>query len=103
MGWKERLCERPLSRAFDEETRRAIDAEFQRRRREIPVPVRFAWGRGQSSLTIASQWVDFLVHFAEGRMIVDANFSLAGKLLATEKNRQTAIRIINEIADDLRL
>jgi hypothetical protein len=103
MGWKERLCERPLSRAFDEETRRVIDAEFQRRRHQIPVPVRFTWGHGQRALTIASQWVVLLVDFAEGRMIVDAKLSLAGKLLATAKNRQTAVRIINEIADDLRL
>ena len=38
MGWKERLFERPLSRAFDDDLRREIDAEFERRRHEIPDP-----------------------------------------------------------------
>jgi hypothetical protein len=103
MGWKERLFERPLSRAFDDETRRAIDAEFQRRRNEIPVPIRMTWGQGEPSLLLASHWASFLVSFAHGRLIVDAQLSLAAKMLATEKNRQSLIDMINSIADELKL
>jgi len=103
MGWKERLFERPLARTFDEEVRRAIDAEFHRRRHEIPIPVRLTWGQGEPSFLIASQWASFLVSFAQGRLIVDAQLSLAAKMLATEKNRQSVISIINSIADELKL
>jgi hypothetical protein len=103
MGWKSRLFERPLLRAFDEELRREIDAEFQRRRHEIPIPVRFTWGQGEPSFLIASQWASFLVSFAHDRLIVDAQLSLAARMLFTEKNRQFVINIINGIADDLKL
>lgn len=103
MGWKERLFERPLSRAFDDETRRAIDAEFQRRRHEIPVPVRLTWGQGEPSFLLASQWASFSVSFAGDRLTVDAQLSLAAKVLATEKNRQSVIAIINNLADELKL
>ena len=103
MGWKERLFERPLSRAFDDDTRRAIDAEFQRRRHEIPIPVRMTWGQGEPSFLIASQWASFLVSFTHGRLIVDAQLSLAARILATDKNRRSVIDMITSIADELRL
>jgi hypothetical protein len=103
MGWKERLFERPLSRAFDDQTRRAINAEFERRRHQIPVPVRLTWGQGETSFLLASHWASFLVSFAHDRLIVDAQLSLAARLLATEKNRQSVIDIINSIADELKL
>ncbi len=103
MGWNERLFERPLSRAFDDETRRAIEAEFQRRRHEIPIPVRLTWGQGEPSFRLASQWASFAVSFADDRLIVDAQLSIAAKMLATEKNRQSVIDIINRIADELNL
>jgi len=103
MGWKERLFERPLARAFDDDLRRAIDAEFQRRRHEFPIPVRLTWGHGEPSFLIASQWASFLVRFAQNRLIVDAQLSLAARMLATEQNRQTVITFINSIADELKL
>jgi hypothetical protein len=103
MRWNERLFERPLSRAFDDQTRRAIDAEFQRRRHEIPVPVRLTWGQGKRSFQLASQWASFSVSFADDRLIVDAQLSLAARMLATKKNRQSLIDIINSIADELNL
>jgi hypothetical protein len=103
MGWKERLFERPLSRSFDDELRHAIDAEFQRRRHEIPIPVRLTWGQGEPSFLIASQWASFLVSFTQDRLIVDAQLSLAARMLATEKNRQSVINIINSIAEELKL
>jgi hypothetical protein len=92
-----------VSRAFDEELRLAIEAEFQRRRHEIPIPVRLTWGQGEPSFLIASQWASFLVSFTQNRLIVDAQLSLAAKMLATERNRQSVIDIINSIADDLKL
>jgi hypothetical protein len=103
MRGKERLFERPLSRAFSDETRRAIDAEFQRRKREIPIPVRLTWGQGEPSFLLDSQWASFSVSFADERLTVDAQLSLAAKVLATQKNRQSIIKIINNIADELNL
>lgn len=103
MGWNERLFERPLSRAFDDQIKRAIDAEFQRRRHEIPVPVRLTWGQDRPSFRLASPWASFSVSFADDRLIVDAQLSLAAKMLATEKNRRSVIEIINSIADELQL
>jgi hypothetical protein len=103
MGVNERLFERPLSRAFDDETRRAIDAEFQRRRHEIPVPVRMTWGQGEPTFLLASQWASFSVSFAHERLTVDAQLSLAARIFVTAKNRQIVINIINTIADELKL
>ena len=103
MASRERLYERPLSRAFDDEARQDIEAEFQRRRHEIPIPVEFSWNHTRSSITIESKWVSFLIHFAQGRMVVDAELSFAAKMLATEKNRREVVTLISSVADDLRL
>ena len=103
MGSKERLCERPLTRALDDQTRRDIEAEFHRRREEIPIPVNFSWNLSRSSITIGSKWVSFMIHFAQDMMVVDAELSFAAKMLATDSNRRQVINLINSVADDLRL
>jgi hypothetical protein len=36
-------------------------------------------------------------------MIVDAELSLAAKMLATKENRRTAVKFMDSIADDLNL
>jgi hypothetical protein len=103
MGRKERLYERPLARALDEQTRSAIEAELERRRDELPVPFDLVWKPGNQSLSIASKWATFLVHFDDGRMVVDAELSLAARVFATQQNRQKLIELISEVADELKL
>jgi len=103
MGKKERLYERPLKRALDAETRQAIEAEFHRRRHEFPIPMELGWTRGHQSLTIVSKWVSFLVHFANDRMVVDAEMTLAARVFATDSNRQKIITLIDDVVDQLEL
>jgi hypothetical protein len=103
MRWKERLYERPLTRALDEQIRNAIEAELERRRPEVPVPFELTWKQGKQSLAIASKWFTFLVHFANDRMVVDAELSLAARMFATEQNRKELIALIVEVADELKL
>lgn len=103
MASKERLYERPLARALDDQSRLDIEAEFHRRRHQIPIPVEFSWNKARSSITIGSKWVSFLIHFAHDRMVVDAELSFAARMLATEKNRREVVTLISSVADDLRL
>ncbi len=103
MASRERLYERPLTREFDDQARQEIEAEFHRRRHEIPIPVDFSWNKTQSSITIGSKWVSFLIHFVNDRMVVDAELSFTAKMLATEKNRKQVVGLISSVADDLRL
>jgi len=103
MASRERLYERELSRALDDQARQEIEAEFHRRRHEIPIPVDFAWNHSRSSITIGSKFVSFLIHFAQGRMVVDAELSFAARMLATDKNRRQVVSLISSVADDLQL
>ncbi len=103
MGSKERLYERPLTRRLDDQIRQDIEAEFHRRRGEIPIPVEFSWNKNRSSITIGSKWVSFLIHFVHDKMVVDAELSFAARLLATESNRRQVVTLIRSVADDLRL
>ena len=103
MGSKERLYERLLTRVLDEQVRQDFEAEFHRRRSEIPIPVEFSWDKSRSSITLGSKWVGFLIHFVHDKMVVDADLSFAARLLATESNRRQVVKLIRSVADDLRL
>jgi hypothetical protein len=103
MRRKERLFERPLKRPVDDAVRQAIEAEIHRRRHEFPIPIELGWAQGQQSFTIASKWFNLLVDFAQDRMVVDAELTLAARVLATESNRQKLIAIINDSFDKLKL
>ena len=103
MRWKEKLYERPLKRPIDDETRAAIHSEFRRRRDQIPVPTEFSWHAAKPELTIRSPWISFVVNFAQERMVVDAELSLAAKMFATDENRRHAVRFIESVADELNL
>jgi hypothetical protein len=43
------------------------------------------------------------VHFTEEDLVVDAELSLAAKMLATPENRRYAVRYIETLANDLGL
>jgi hypothetical protein len=103
MRWKEKLYERPLKRPIDEQTRAAIQAEFRRRRKQIPIPTELSWDVAKPELTIRAKWISFVVHFTQKHMVVDAEFSFAAKMFATNENRQHAVRFIESVANDLNL
>ena len=67
------------------------------------MPAELHWHKEKPQFTIRSQWLSFVVHFTHEHMVVDAELSLAAKMLATPANRQTAVRFIESIANDLGL
>jgi hypothetical protein len=81
----------------------AISSEFSRRRHEIPIPTELQWHREKPQFTIRSTWLSFVVHFTPETLVVDAEFSLAAKMLATKENRENAVQFIESIANDLGL
>jgi hypothetical protein len=100
----EKLFERRLRRPLDEATRRAIDSEYQRRRHEIPIPTQMKWHQSHSQFTISSPLLSFIVNFTpDERMVVDAEMSFAGRMLASDANRKQAVAFIESIAVDLGL
>jgi hypothetical protein len=103
MAWRERLYERRLKRPVDDDTLAAIRSEFHRRRHEIPVPAELHDNPGRPGMTIKTKWLSFIVQFQKDIMNVDAELSLAAKMLATRENRQLAVQFIDSIANDLNL
>ena len=47
--------------------------------------------------------MSFIVRFTPEALVVDAELSLAGKVLATKENRASAVKIIETIAEELGL
>ena len=103
MRWKETLYKRSLRRPLDDSTRQAISSEYTRRRAEIPLPTELHWDAEKPQFTIRSSLLSFVVHFTHEQLVVDAELSLAAKMLATKENRATAVKFIDSIANDLGL
>jgi hypothetical protein len=103
MRWKEKLYERALKRPIDDQTKAIIHSEFRRRRNQIPVPAELSWHAAKPEFTIRAAGIAFVVNFAHDRMVVDAELSLAAKMLATDEHRRHAVRFIESVADDLNL
>ena len=99
----EKLFERSLRRPLDDEARRAIDQAYQQRRHEIPLPTQMKWHPSHPEFTISSPLLSFIVNFRDERMVVAAEMSFAGRMLATESNRRQAVAFIESIAVDLGL
>ncbi len=103
MAWREKLYERPLKRPVDSPTMEAIRSEYQRRKHEIPVPSELLENPAKPEMTIKTRWLSFIVQFTKETMRVDAELSLAAKVLATNENRKVAVQFIDSIANDLNL
>jgi hypothetical protein len=101
--WKETVYRRRLRRPIDETTRQAISDEFSRRRHQIPVPAELHWHREKPQLTIDSKGFSFIVNFTREDLVVDAELSLAARMLATSKHREDAVKMIESVANDLGL
>ena len=67
------------------------------------MPAELHWHRDRPQFTIQSEWLSFIVHFTPEDLVVDAELSLAAKMLATRKHREDAVRIIESVADNLGL
>jgi hypothetical protein len=83
--------------------REAINREFSRRRHEIPVPAELHWHREKPQFMISSQWLSFIVNFTPEDLVVDAELSLTVKMLVTRKHRESAVKLIEAVADHLGL
>ena len=103
MAWREKLYERELKRPVDPGTLEAIRSEFHRRRHEIPVAAELLENPAKPEMTIKTRWLSFIVQFHRQTLRVDAELSLAAKVMATHENRQVAVQFIDSIANDLNL
>src|SRR5262245_34257508 len=103
MGWKEKLYERPLRRPIDESTRREIEAMYHRRRHELPVETELHWHPARPQFTLKSRWLSFHGHYTHEKLVVDAELTLAAKMMATPEHRRHAVRFLDELADELNL
>ena len=103
MAWREKLYERELKRPVDNGTLEAIRSEFHRRRHEIPVAAELLDNPAKPEMTIKTRWLSFIVQFSKQTLRVDAELSLAAKMLATNENRRVAVQFIDSIANDLNL
>ena len=103
MPSKELLYTRPLRRPLDGTTRQAINDVFTRRRHEIPLPTELQWHPSQPQFTIRSSLLSFVVRFSPEAMRVDAELSLAARMLVTPTRRREAIRFIDGLATDIGL
>jgi len=104
MAWKEKLYERALRRPVDDGALEAVRSEYHKRRHEIPVDSELVLHPSKPELmTIKTRWLSLIIQFHQEKMTVDAEFSLAAKMMATEHNRRLAVQFIDSIADDLNL
>lgn len=103
MARREKLYERKLRRPVDAPTLDAVRSEFHRRRHEIPVAAELLDHPTRPEMTIRTKWASFIVQFGHGNLRVDAELSLAARVLATAENRRLAVHLIDQIANDLNL
>ncbi|QEH33167.1 hypothetical protein OJF2_16640 [Aquisphaera giovannonii] len=103
MAWRERLYERRLKGPIDAEKMDEMRSLFHRRRHEIPIPAELIESPGRPEMTIRTKWLSFIVQFQKDIMNVDAELTLAAKMMATRENRRLAVQFIDSIADDLNL
>lgn len=61
------------------------------------------WHGQEPRFTIRSKYLSFIVCFTQESLVVDAELSLAAKMLATKENRENAVQFIDSIANDLGL
>lgn len=103
MRWKETLYERPLRRPLDDIMRRAILSLYHERRHEIPIETELHWHPAKPQFTLKSRWLSFIGYFTPEKLVVDAELSLAAKMMATSEHRGQAVRFIDALADELEL
>ncbi len=103
MAWKETLYERRLRRPLDESTRQSIVSLYHRRRHELPIETELHWHPARPAFTLKSRWLSFHGWYTAEKLVVDAELTLAAKMMATDAHRGQAVRFLDSIADELGL
>ena len=103
MAWREKLYERRLKRPVSSQTLEADALGVSPAKARDPRADELFDHPTRPEMTIKSKWLSFIVQFNKETMRVDAELSLAAKMLATTENRQVAIQFIDRIANDLNL
>jgi hypothetical protein len=67
------------------------------------VPAELQWHDEKPQFMIRSEWLSFIVRFTHEDLVVDAELTLAAKMLATRKHREDAVKIIESVAEGLGL
>ena len=103
MAKREILYQRQLRRPLDDAAKQAIESEFLRRRDEIPIATEFRWHAVDPEFTIKSSWASLIVRFTEETLVVQAELSLAARMLVTDAHRQRVVQFIDSMVNDLGL
>ncbi len=103
MRSREKLYERRLRRPIDDDARKAIHSAYLKRRHEIPVPTELHWHEDKTQFSIRSSLLSFNVGYGKELLVVEAELSLAARLMATKEHRRQAVAMIESIADELGL
>ncbi len=67
------------------------------------MPAELQWHDEKPQFMIRSEWLSFIVRFTHEDLVVDAELTLAAKMLATRKHREDAVKIIESVAEGLGL
>ena len=67
------------------------------------MPTELAWMPGDSGFLIRASLLSLVVRFTPHSLRVEAELSLAAKLMATRNHRQNAVRFIDSFVNDLGL
>ena len=67
------------------------------------MPAELQWHDEKPQFMIRSEWLSFIVRFTHEDLVVDAELTLAAKMLATRKHREDAVKIIESVAEELGL
>jgi hypothetical protein len=103
MRSKETLYERRLRRPIDATAREEIHSAYLKRRHEFPVPTELHWHKDKPEFSIRSSWLSFNVGYTPERIVVEAELSLAARMMATKEHRRQAVALFDAIADELGL
>src|SRR5262245_5864332 len=101
MAWRETVYRRRLRRPFGESDRREIDALYHRKRHELPLPTELHWHPVEPRFTVASRWASVFASFAPDQLVVDAELTLPARMLITPAHRRDAVRLLDNLLDDL--
>lgn len=103
MSKRIRLHERELKRPMDEEGRRALEEAVDRMRERLPIVSKLAWEEEGKTLALRSKMASLLIRMVEERLIVEAELSLAARMMAKKEHVARATRMVEGLADDLGL
>ena len=106
MASREKLYERALKRALDDQLKAEILQMFQSKRQMLPSGVEMKWHPKDPVLVLRGPMgVAFYVHFYEAKKLMEvyAELGFMARQFVTEAHRAQARDVIHQIAEDLDL